>query len=339
VMLNPPGDYLMQYNDKVLVLAEDNDTFSYGSSNDPERTPVPPYDLPPKFPEKILLAGWRRDFEDLITELDKWVPPNSMLTLFNRKSVKYMKAYFNHAGLDFAKDLENITKVEMIQGDPCSGVQLERLGKLDPTVEGDFEDRIEGTTYRVEEYDLALALSVEASGGDGMSADSRVMVSMLIMRHIEKQRSLAKQRSGQKNSAKRVMVSEILDPRTNKLMSLTETSSVVGNELVAMMLAQVSEDRDIGYVLEDLFSEAGQEMHLKDIRMFVAPNELLCWWELVDRCMQRAMLPVGWIRKSLNEDGSINSAIEINPAHKDEKLLWKGDDGGCCDELIVISED
>ena len=65
------------------MLAEDNDTYEAGESNEVPRTPVPPFELPPKAPENILLCGWRRDFDDMITELDKWVPLGSHLTLLN----------------------------------------------------------------------------------------------------------------------------------------------------------------------------------------------------------------------------------------------------------------
>ena len=80
----------------------------------------------------------------------------------------------------------------------------------------------------------------EEGRDSGMSADSRVMVSMLVMRHIQLMRKVVKG----------ILVTEIRDPRTVDLMALTKCSDkVVGNELVAMILAQISEDRDIGYVM------------------------------------------------------------------------------------------
>merc|ERR1712010_62264 len=130
------------------------------------------------------------------------------------------------------------------------------------------------------------------------------------MRHIQVKRQLeaSKFEGTPPVPVQRILVTEIRDPRTQELMSLTKCSdSVVGNELIAMILAQISEDRDIGYVMEDLFSEEGMEMHIKDIRLFVGPNELLNWWELIGRCMQRNMLPMGWIRKTLNDAGEIET--------------------------------
>ena len=67
-------------------------------------------------------------------------------------------------------------------------------------------------------------------------------------------------------------------------MQVTKCSdSVVGNKLVSMILAQISEERDIGYVVEDLFSAEGCEMHTKDVRAFLAPDEMLSFWDLVNR--------------------------------------------------------
>merc|ERR1712070_1145050 len=163
----------------------------------------------------------------------------------------------------------------------------------------------------------------------GLSADSRVMVSMLIMRHLEETRCRAAGIEG----VEKTLVAEILDPRTLELMNLTKASdSVVGNQLVAMILAQISEDRDIGYVMEDLFSEEGMEMHLKDIRLFVGPNELLNWWELIGRCMQRNMLPLGWIRKSTDSEGNMVTDLQLNPENKNESLVWNGEDGKMGDQ-------
>jgi len=332
VMLNPSGDYIMQYGDRILVLAEDNDTYDYGTSHCPNATPMPPFELPPPEPEKFLLCGWRRDFDDLITELDKWVPENSSLTLLNGFEEEKMKRMLADGGMATPK---NITTIEYVTGDPCRGRCIERLG---PKIhEDEPDDRTPGSAFRIEEYDSILMLSEEGRAA-GMSADSRVMVSMLVMRHIQVSRK----------TDKAILVTEIRDPRTQDLMEFTKCNdAVVGNELVAMILAQISEDRDLGYVMEDLFSEEGMEMHIKDIRLFAAPDELLSWWDIVSRCTARNMLPIGWIRK--NGDDSQPWSANLNPGTSEEdvangitkstRLAWTGMDYPHGDQLIVISED
>ena len=127
-------------------------------------------------------------------------------------------------------------------------------------------------------------------------------------------------------------------------MDLTGASdSVVGNQTIAMILAQISEDRDNGYVFEDFFAEEGMEMHVKDIRLFVGGDEVLSFWDLVGRCQLRNMVPIGWVRKNGNNDEwKLLEPMErcvLNPWNKDEKLSWNGSGDIHGDMLIVISED
>jgi len=341
-MLNPSGDYVMQHNDRVLVIAEDNDTYEYGPTNNTCKTPVPPFSLPPKEPERVMLAGWRRDMDDMVNELDKWVPPGSYLTLFNRFSVDKQLQMLAMGGLELPGDasqtvfdsrgvLENITQIELIHGDCTSARQIERLGpKKLPT---DPDDRhMGGTRYRVEEYHSCLILSIEGEDASQMRPDSRVMSSLMIIRYIQQMRGVHQDDS--------TIVAEIKDPRTQELISFTKcTDAVVGNAILAMALAQISEDRDIGFVLEDLFSEEGMEMHVKDIRLFVGPLEYLSWWDIVDRCQQRNMLPLGWIRKGGDEANRHNYDVILNPENKNEAQQWTGADAPLGDLLVVISED
>lgn len=334
VELNPSLDYVMQYGDCVLVLAEDDNTYECGPSNRPATLSLPNFEMPPPSAERLLLCGWRRDFDDMIMELDKWCHPGSCLTILS-----------NH-GVD-PDDLEQTDEavIEMQIDELKSGgmdefwdqgkqqFKMENIVEVnfqigDPTVRRVLED------MDLDSYDAGMVLASEPDtrlASDALGADSRVMVSMLLLRSIQVMRG----------TDGATLVSEILDPRTQDLMSLTKCSdSVVGNKLVSMILAQISEERDIGYVVEDLFSPEGCEMHLKDVRMFCAPNETLSFWDMVNRCQDRdePMTLMGWIRKDDNPESSTWEAV-VNPADKDTKLIWNGKEAPYGDLLIVISQD
>jgi hypothetical protein len=365
VQLNPPHDYLLQYGDKVLVLAEDNDTYEPGPSNEQCTTPLPPFELPAKQAEKILLCGWRRDFDDMIMELDKWCPPGSTVTVMSvhnpeginglspvgaAKIVETWKEELAAGGMDefWDKTLyefrdedghtypnpDNPQENFMVTGN----FKLEALSEIgfvyaDPTIRRDLEN------MPLEQYDAGMVLTLDASvslATEPMSADSRAMVSMLLLRSIMTVRKWT-------NSC---LVAEIQDPRTQAMMSLTRCSdSVVGNEVISMMLAQCSEERDNGYVIDDLFAPEGAEMHVKDVRLFCAPDEELSYWDLLARALMRNMLLLGWIRKHDNlkpGDDPADSSLwvaTLNPEDKFEKLAWVGRPDQAGDVLIVISED
>jgi len=349
VELNPPGDYCVQPGDKILVLAEDNDTYSYGKSAETPRTPVPPFELPPPPPENILLTGWREDFHYMIMELDKWVPNGSRLFLLSEASPAdqedELKGGYQGMGED-GKDWEPsaFVSVEYMSGDPTNVKTLKGLG----TASGDrsAEDfwGIGGLTIEQYQSIIVLATVPGEDCADGLSGDSKVMVSMLIFRELQYQKREQAKEEGREAPPESSLVSEIRDPRTQATMNLTDCSdSVVGNQTIAMIMAQVSEDSDNAFVFEDLFSEEGMEMHVKDIRLFVGGDEVLSFWDLVGRCQLRNMVPIGWVRKNGNHDEwKTLDAMErcvLNPWNKDEKLSWNGTGDIHGDMLIVISED
>jgi len=274
-------------------------------------------------------------------ELDKWCPKGSVLTILSdhrpshREDLQDVEIFDNeeaqtaiiaaqqeelkNGGMDEYWDEKKQTFVMV-------NIQEVNFRLGDPTVRRVLED------MDLASYDSGMVLSTDPrtrKATDPLMADSRVMVSMLLLRSIQVYRGIAGA----------TLVSEVLDPRTNDIMKLTRCSdSVVGNKLVSMILAQISEERDVGYIIEDLFSAEGCEMHTKDVRIFCAPDEQLSFWDMTFRCQQRRMSLLGWIRKDDNPDASTWEAV-INPADKDTKLRWIGKSGQYGDLLIVISED
>lgn len=69
--------------DKIIVLAEDDDTYSPAEPAEQEVQMLCPDWRPKKRMERILFLGWRRDMHDIITVLDKFVDQGSELWLYN----------------------------------------------------------------------------------------------------------------------------------------------------------------------------------------------------------------------------------------------------------------
>ena len=74
---------LLTAGDKIIVLAEDDDTYSPAEPGDHAVQMCCPEWRPKKRVERILFLGWRRDMHDLISVLDKFVDPGSELWLYN----------------------------------------------------------------------------------------------------------------------------------------------------------------------------------------------------------------------------------------------------------------
>lgn len=69
--------------DKIIVLAEDDDTYAPVEPGEHKVQMQCPDWRPKKRIERILFLGWRRDMHDIIGVLDKFVDPGSELWLYN----------------------------------------------------------------------------------------------------------------------------------------------------------------------------------------------------------------------------------------------------------------
>ncbi|XP_020524454.1 ion channel POLLUX isoform X2 [Amborella trichopoda] len=110
IVLNPDDNYILKEGDEVLVIAEDDDTYAPGPLPEVRRGFHPNVSSPPKFPEKILFCGWRRDIDDMILVLEAFLSPGSELWMFNEVPEKERERKLTDGGLDLS-GLENLTLV------------------------------------------------------------------------------------------------------------------------------------------------------------------------------------------------------------------------------------
>lgn len=100
LMVNPPDSYVLQVGDEVLVVAEDDDSYSAACRSEvasdlsapPRGFPPPEWTPPTKGEENILLCGWRRDLLDMILEVDKYVSPGCVVTVLAPVPVEERRA-------------------------------------------------------------------------------------------------------------------------------------------------------------------------------------------------------------------------------------------------------
>ena len=81
IFLNPPGDTCIEAGDKLIFVAEDDDTYTYEKRFVTNFGAPPDVQAPPKQPTRTLCIGWRRDMHEMVFEVDKWVMPGSNLTI------------------------------------------------------------------------------------------------------------------------------------------------------------------------------------------------------------------------------------------------------------------
>ncbi|KAI4318534.1 hypothetical protein MLD38_032226 [Melastoma candidum] len=265
ILLNPEDSYTMKQGDEVLVIAEDDDTYSPGPLPKVRRGLFPKVADPPKYPEKILFCGWRRDIDDMIMVLEAFLAPGSELWIFSEVPEKDRERKLIDGGLDLCS-LENLRLVHR-EGNAVIKRHLEILP--------------------LETFDSILILADESLEDSIVHSDSRSLATLLLIRDIQSKRlpykdtkSNSLRLSGfshsswisemQQASDRSIIISEILDSRTRNLVSVSRISDyVLSNELVSMALAMVAEDKQINRVLEELFAEEGNEMSIKPAEFYL----------------------------------------------------------------------
>ncbi|KAL2345997.1 hypothetical protein Fmac_007282 [Flemingia macrophylla] len=351
IILNPDDSYVLQEGDEILVIAEDDDTYAPASLPTVWRGSLPKDFVYPKSPERILFCGWRRDMEDMIMAsmpinyqnfrpcvpapmaqpgatldshpqvLDASLAHGSELWMFNDVPEKEREKKLTDGGLDINR-LENISLVNR-EGNAVIRRHLESLP--------------------LESFDSILILADESVEDSAIQADSRSLATLLLIRDIQARRlpfvAMASQAHGgsfskgswigemKQASDKTVIISEILDPRTKNLLSMSKISDyVLSNELVSMALAMVAEDRQINDVLEELFAEEGNEMHIRQADLYLCEGDELSFYEIMLRARQRREIVIGY--RLANAERAV-----INPPAKSDRRKWS-----LKDVFVVITE-
>lgn len=298
LLLNPPDDRVVGEQDRIVALAEDNDTWFPGPAlpSTPAAPAVDRADAP--MAEEVLFLGWRNNLHHMIQELDAYVPAGSTLTILSR-----LEAADREALLRDLAPLERL-QIEHVVGDPASRRDLEQL--------------------EIERYDAVVilaGLTAEAAGvvpfeSDATDTDARSLVSLMLVRDIRRARG----------ADAVTLISEVADPRTKRLISVTQVSDyVVSDELVSMALAAVAEDIDVESIWAELFDADGCEVYLRPASLYVQPAASVGFQAIAERARLRGEVALGY---------RSGSELVLNPKDKVAGRVWSEDD-----VVVVIAEE
>ncbi|KAL7503089.1 LOW QUALITY PROTEIN: hypothetical protein ACHAXN_000928 [Cyclotella atomus] len=266
VSINPPNDKKIAEGDKILVLAEDNDSYEV---NDDSYLPcsyatecilkiIP--GRPRRYCSVDGVATW-------ISQLDEYVEKGSELWLLNlvpsAERAELLKDKGNKADLD----LKNLSIYNVV-GNPIIRRDLSGMRAVD--VKGEFTD----DTITLREFDsiliLADAVAIER-GANMMSCDSRSLSSLLIFQDVMTKQYEAQKAIDPNTHPPCLPVSEILDTRTKSLLKVVEGKMgyIMSNQIISAVMAQVSEEQDINIVLREILTAEGSETFIRPITRIV----------------------------------------------------------------------
>ena len=299
-VLNPPGDHVIGADEELLILAEDsNVAFA------PYRGPLAASQIAPiesnatKKVEHMLVLGWNPKIFPIVKEFDDYVAPGSTLTLVNSMPGSERDARIKEA---------------------CG-----ELGTLEIRhIEGQFTSRALMENLQPERYPLVMVLGDAIDGKSAEDADTRAIIALLLLRDAR--------RRAQSTTVQRVC-SEILDPKNRELAATTQINDIViSNEMVSMVLAQVTYEPRVQAVLEDLLRSEGSEIYVKPMSFYVPEGQATTFEYLTLAAKARGELAMGM--QIYVEDPKKNYGLVLNPTTRSAPIVPKPGD-----RLVVLAEE
>ncbi len=140
---------------------------------------------------------------------------------------------------------------------------------------------------------------------DVQGADARTLVTLLHLREIA---------GADPAGRKPAIVSEMLDDRNRVLAQIAEVDDViVSDEILSLILAQVSEDARLDAVFRDLLDADGSEIYLRPAGDYVTLDGAVTYATVVAAARQRGETAIGYRDASAARDPAADYGVRVNP--------------------------
>lgn len=207
-----------------------------------------------------------------------------------------------------------------------SAFDVPAIGELEnltiDTREGDTSDKDTLAALDPGAYDHILVLAYR----DDLSpeaADAKTMITLLLLRELADQADLDLN-----------IVSEMLDDRNRKLAEVTRADDfIVSDNLMSLMMAQVSENPELARLYDDLFGADGAEIYLRPAEWYVTLGAPVDFYTVAAGAARRGETAIGYREATPVGSGDRNARIVVNPDKTRTHVFGPGD------RVIVFAED
>ena len=129
------------------------------------------------------------------------------------------------------------------------------------------------------------------------------------------------------------VVSEMLSDRNRELAESTEADDfIVSDQLIGLLMSQISENKSLANIFQVLFSPEGSEISLKPASLYVKLGETVDMHTLIEAAAKRGETAIGFRKKDLESSQQNDYGIALNPEKVRRFKLVEGD------KVIVLAE-
>jgi voltage-gated potassium channel Kch len=297
VQLNPPMTQAFATGDAAIVIAKDLESVQVVKTTPRvDAAMLVDREQTPPEAERTLLLGWNSRAPIIVRELDAYAAPGSLLAVVAEgEGIAAAVETMRSAVRNYAIDYR----------------------------EGDTTDRATLESVDPESFQHIIVLCY-ADQLPVQKADAKTLVTLLQLRDIE-------MKAGTNRYS---IVTEMLDVRNRELAEITQADDfIVSEKLTSLLMAQVTENKDLRAVFDDIFDADGSEIYLKPVNDYVVLGQSMSYWHVLDSARRRGQVAIGYRIASKSNDAAHGYGVSVNPP-KDTMVTFAEDD-----RVIVISED
>lgn len=304
IRLNPLPDTVIGPNDKVIAISADDNTVLLSDVRDYKinEEAICISDKKHGILEKILILGWNEKAPIIIDEIRNFISPSTVITVVCSKSLLLEN---KKVGVDFLKNKKYFKDLK------DSNVRF---------IDGDINDHEVLLAQIKQGFDHVVVLAYPCI--DIQETDSITLMSLIHLRNI-----------AEKNNLSFSITSEMLDVNNRELAKVANVEDfIVSGKLISLLLAQVSENELLNPVFEELLSESGSEIYLKNIEEYINISLPVNFYTVLEAASRKNDLAIGYKIISEENISSKNFGVYLNP---DKSRIINFSAG---DNLIVLSE-
>ena len=300
ILLNPSLHYEMKDDDNILILANDDSSIKFQKIEYKQIgfDKIPGQRLVPSI-ERELIIGWTSKAKIILKQYADYVLKDSIIDIMIKNPDKEIQDDIS----SLQSELKDI-QIRIIDKDPRN---KENLINIEP--------------YN---YDNIIILRSVNEHISAEHADSENIAVLLLLRDIMKNTS----------DKKTKLITEVYESNNHEIIAYTGVNDlIISNRLISMLMAQVSENRDIMNVFEVLLEEAGSEIYIKPLHLYFSSfpaNKR--YIDMIEAAQQRQEICLGIKLKKFEKDINKNFGVKLIP---DKNQLFELSVNDC---LVVLAK-